>query len=127
MAEYQLTATDSVVRTADSANIPNDPANRDWVEYQKWLAEGGVPDPYVPPLEIDPGLPGGGVIPDEPDPEAQRANARLDAGVDAAQASVDGVIASLEAMPIEALQTQVLEFAEAVKAMLYAHDETPPP
>jgi hypothetical protein len=49
MADYQLTATDSVIRTADSACIPNDPANRDWVEYQKWLKAGGVPDPYVPP------------------------------------------------------------------------------
>jgi hypothetical protein len=50
MAEYQLTATDSsVVRTVDHAYIPNDPANRDWVEYQQWLADGGVPDPYKPP------------------------------------------------------------------------------
>jgi hypothetical protein len=49
MADYQLTATDSVIRTADGACIPNDPANRDWVEYQNWLADGGVPDPYVEP------------------------------------------------------------------------------
>jgi len=54
MADYQLTATDSVViRTADGACIPNDPANRDWVEYQKWL-EGGVPDPYVEPEPVLP-------------------------------------------------------------------------
>jgi hypothetical protein len=50
MADYQLTATDaSVIRTEDGACIPNDPANRDWVEYQKWLADSGVPDPYVEP------------------------------------------------------------------------------
>jgi hypothetical protein len=49
MAEYQLTATDSVLRTADGANIPNDPGNRDRAEYEQWLADGGVPDPYVPP------------------------------------------------------------------------------
>jgi hypothetical protein len=50
MADYQLTATDqSVIRTADSAHIPNDPANRDWMEYLSWLADGGVPDPYAPP------------------------------------------------------------------------------
>jgi hypothetical protein len=52
MAEYQLTATEaSVIRTADSACIPNDPANRDWAEYQQWLADGGVPDP-VPPIVV---------------------------------------------------------------------------
>ena len=49
MAEYQLTATDIVIRTEDGASIPNDPANRDRAEYDKWLAAGGVPDPYVPP------------------------------------------------------------------------------
>jgi hypothetical protein len=50
MADYQLTATESsVIRSADGACIPNDSANRDWAEYQQWLADGGVPDPYVPP------------------------------------------------------------------------------
>jgi hypothetical protein len=49
MSEYQLTATDAVIRTEDGASIPNDPANRDWAEYQQWLADGGVPDPYKPP------------------------------------------------------------------------------
>lgn len=47
MAEYQLTPTDIVVRTADGAIIPNDPGNRDWQEYQQWLADGGTPDPHV--------------------------------------------------------------------------------
>jgi hypothetical protein len=54
MAEYQLTQSDIVIRTADQAFIPNDPANRDRVEYDKWLADGGVPDPYVPPPAAKP-------------------------------------------------------------------------
>lgn len=53
MAEYQLTATDaSVIRTADLANIPNDPANKDWKDYEKWLDKGGVPDPYIAPPKV---------------------------------------------------------------------------
>ena len=54
MAEYQLTATDIVIRTEDGACIPNDPANRDRAEYDKWVAAGGVPDPYVPPPDVPP-------------------------------------------------------------------------
>ena len=50
MADYQLTETDHVVRTADGANISaRSGTNRDWIEYQQWLADGGIPDPYVPP------------------------------------------------------------------------------
>jgi hypothetical protein len=57
MADYQLTATDAIVlRTADQAFIPCDLANRDWVEYQDWLAAGGQPDPHVPPEPAPPPL-----------------------------------------------------------------------
>lgn len=50
MADYQLTATDAVIRTADQAHIPNDPANRDRIAYDEWVAAGGVPDPVKPPI-----------------------------------------------------------------------------
>ena len=78
MAEYQLTNSDSVIRTEDHATIPADEANRDWIEYQAWLEAGGVPDPYVPP-DIPPPGP-------TAEQEAARANQRLDDGVTAAVA-----------------------------------------
>jgi len=58
MAEYQLTNSEKTVirkgvqrpgKEPIDVWIPNDPDNTDWIEYQKWLAEGGVPDPYVEP------------------------------------------------------------------------------
>ena len=55
MADYQLTATDDVViRTEDGAYIPDDPANADWIDYQAWLEDGNIPDPYVAPKPPEP-------------------------------------------------------------------------
>jgi hypothetical protein len=55
MAEYQLTADDNIVfRPADQMWIPNDPANTQWMEYEQWLEDGGIPDPYVPPDPVPP-------------------------------------------------------------------------
>lgn len=46
---YQLTETESVRRVADGAIIPADPTLIDRQEYEAWLADGGMPQPYVPP------------------------------------------------------------------------------
>lgn len=42
---YKLTNTGVIVRVEDGASIPDDVANMDRVEYQKWLDEGNIPDP----------------------------------------------------------------------------------
>ena len=50
---YQLTpdypgAMESVLRVEDQRFIPFDPANRDYADYQAWLAAGNTPDPAPP-------------------------------------------------------------------------------
>jgi hypothetical protein len=37
--------THGIIRTTDGACIPFDPANMDFVEYNKWLSEGNIPLP----------------------------------------------------------------------------------
>lgn len=46
---YTLTSTSVVIRDADRAHIPDDPANSDRREYQAWLEAGNTPNPVPPP------------------------------------------------------------------------------
>jgi hypothetical protein len=127
MADYQLTATEIVIRTVDGAGIPDDPENRDRQTYDAWLADGGVPDPYVPP-PVEPPVPTPGDV----------ANLRLDAGIQAANDSVVGVAERLLQMPphgtpptVEELQAQMdylaaqcQVLADATRSMLEAQATT---
>lgn len=42
-----------VIRLSDGAHIPDNLANRDWREYQFWLADGNIPLPTDPPPPVD--------------------------------------------------------------------------
>ena len=49
MAEYQLNEGGGVILKAYNMVIPEEPRNRNWREYQQWLAEGNTPDPVPAP------------------------------------------------------------------------------
>lgn len=48
---YKL-KSNGIIRLLDNVNIPNDPKNRDWRKYQKWLAEGNKPEPEFTKTEL---------------------------------------------------------------------------
>jgi len=51
---YQLTTGDNILRAADTAFIPPDPANTDYAAYLEWVAAGNTPEPAPePPAPIE--------------------------------------------------------------------------
>ena len=46
---YQLTTSDCILRLADNAFIPPDPANTDCATYLAWLEAGNTPEPAPEP------------------------------------------------------------------------------
>jgi len=92
-----------VVRMYDEAHIPADPGNRDWREYQAWLAAGNVPlpaDPPPPPSQ------------DELDTEAARQYAKLKALREMTPAQV--------ADWVEANVTNLAQAKDAIKTLAVA-------
>jgi len=67
---YQLTTGDTILRLADNAFIPPDPANTDYQAYLKYVEDGGevlpAPEPEpVPELTVEEKLAAAGLTVDD--------------------------------------------------------------
>jgi hypothetical protein len=49
---YQLTTGDTILRLADNAFIPPDPANTDYAAYLAWVEAGNTPEPAPEPEPV---------------------------------------------------------------------------
>jgi hypothetical protein len=49
---YQLTTGDIILRLADNAFIPQDPANTDYAAYLEWVDAGNTPEPAPEPEPV---------------------------------------------------------------------------
>ena len=49
---YQLTTGDCLLRLADNACIPPDPANTDYQAYLRWLDKGNTPEPASESVDV---------------------------------------------------------------------------
>ena len=47
---YRLTTGNTILRLADNAFIPPDPANTDYVAFLDWVAAGNTPEPAPEPV-----------------------------------------------------------------------------
>lgn len=93
-SEYQLTQSEhTILRTIDSAFIPDDPANVDFQRYLAWLGEGNTPDPAPIP-------------PEPPPPTPVELPAQPEAPMDAATKSYVDVEIAKMGVRINALETR---------------------
>ena len=93
---YQLTHTESILRTTDGACIPADPSNSDYAAYLRWLDAGNTPAP-----------------PPDPDLAALRAQALAQTRTE--RQPIIGILDGLQASALTAGNTTLAQEIESAK------------